>query len=267
MVWNRPVLRSDKHELYQKHSLGTVSNTITGGLKPVLRDPNLALGLDAVHTLNYDLHQSHFITGCYILNQNYKTFTIITRPLNLSHDFCFMPILDLPSIGIYYLSSEQQKCWSDYADAQTDLHLCCSHMAKTGFLMMWLIQQLTIACCFSIVWSLNRRTRNSELTLQIKVSPSLTTHSTCMRLFQPVWAYTLLRNVWDRLALVRFLRTIRCEFSLQHRQPISPHNNLPITPKYSLIIYYCYITAYSSQSIHILNIAMHYHSFYTADDV
>ena len=23
--------------------------------------------------------------------------------------------------------------------AQADLHLCCSHMAKTGFLMMWLI--------------------------------------------------------------------------------------------------------------------------------
>ena len=25
------------------------------------------------------------------------------------------------------------------ADAQADLCLCCSHMAKTGFLMMWLI--------------------------------------------------------------------------------------------------------------------------------
>ena len=23
-------------------------------------------------------------------------------------------------------------------DAQADLHLCCSHMAKTGFLMTWL---------------------------------------------------------------------------------------------------------------------------------
>ena len=29
----------------------------------------------------------------------------------------------------YYLSSEQQRCWSDCADAQADLHLCCSHMA------------------------------------------------------------------------------------------------------------------------------------------
>ena len=28
----------------------------------------------------------------------------------------------------YYLNSEQQRCWSDCADAQADLHLCCSHM-------------------------------------------------------------------------------------------------------------------------------------------
>ena len=27
-------------------------------------------------------------------------------------------------------------------DAQSDLHLCCSHMAKTGFLMTWLICQI-----------------------------------------------------------------------------------------------------------------------------
>ena len=40
---------------------------------------------------------------------------------------------------LYYLGSEQQRCWSDCADAQADLHLCCLHMAKTGFLMTWLI--------------------------------------------------------------------------------------------------------------------------------
>ena len=28
-------------------------------------------------------------------------------------------------------------------DAQADLHLCCSHMVKTGFLMTWLICLLT----------------------------------------------------------------------------------------------------------------------------
>ena len=39
---------------------------------------------------------------------------------------------------IYYLGSEQQRRWSDCANAQADLRLCCSHMTKTGFLMMWL---------------------------------------------------------------------------------------------------------------------------------
>ena len=44
---------------------------------------------------------------------------------------------------LYYLGSEQQRCWSDCADAQADLHLCCSHMAKTGILMTWLISKRT----------------------------------------------------------------------------------------------------------------------------
>ena len=35
-----PMLRSDKDEPHQEHRLGTVSNNITRGLKPVLRDPN-----------------------------------------------------------------------------------------------------------------------------------------------------------------------------------------------------------------------------------
>ena len=39
----------------------------------------------------------------------------------------------------YYVSSKQQRCWSDCADAQADLHLCCSHTAKKGFFMTWLI--------------------------------------------------------------------------------------------------------------------------------
>ena len=34
----------------------------------------------------------------------------------------------------YYLSSKQQMCWSDCADAQADLHLCCLHMQSAGFL-------------------------------------------------------------------------------------------------------------------------------------
>ena len=34
---------------------------------------------------------------------------------------------------LYYLGSEQQRCWSDCADAQADLHLCCAHYGKTRF--------------------------------------------------------------------------------------------------------------------------------------
>ena len=33
----------------------------------------------------------------------------------------------------YYLSSEQQRCWADCADAQADLRFCCSHMAYDTF--------------------------------------------------------------------------------------------------------------------------------------
>ena len=33
----------------------------------------------------------------------------------------------------YYLSSKQKMCRSDCADAQADLHLCCSHMQSAGF--------------------------------------------------------------------------------------------------------------------------------------
>ena len=40
---------------------------------------------------------------------------------------------------LYHLGSKQQRCWSDCADAQADLHLCCWHMAKSSFLMTWLI--------------------------------------------------------------------------------------------------------------------------------
>ena len=43
---------------------------------------------------------------------------------------------------LHYLSSEQQRCWSDCAEAQADLHLCCSHTAKTGVARLY---------CFLIV--------------------------------------------------------------------------------------------------------------------
>ena len=142
------------------------------GLKLVSHDPNLALGLDAVHTLSYDLCQAHLITECYILIWHPMT-SVSCQASDLS--------------------------WYD-------LHTCMTPMSHT-----------TIDNSLLLFNGIKSELENSELTLQLKVSPSLTTHSTCMRLFQPVCAYTLLRNVWDRLALVRLLRTIRSEFSLQLR--------------------------------------------------
>ena len=44
----------------------------------------------------------------------------------------------------YYLSSKQQMCCSDCADAQADLHLCCLHMQSAGFLktLGWVISYI-----------------------------------------------------------------------------------------------------------------------------
>ena len=44
----------------------------------------------------------------------------------------------------HYPGSEQQRRWSDCADVQADLHLCCSHMTWMGFLMTWLIWWLLL---------------------------------------------------------------------------------------------------------------------------
>ena len=50
---------------------------------------------------------------------------------------------------LYYPGSKQQNRWSDCADAQADVRLCCSHMAWTGFLMTWLVQFL---CLLGKIW-------------------------------------------------------------------------------------------------------------------
>ena len=46
---------------------------------------------------------------------------------------------------LYYPGHEQQRRWSHCMDAQTDLRLCCSHMAKADFLVKWLILLYSIA--------------------------------------------------------------------------------------------------------------------------
>ena len=49
-----------------------------------------------------------------------------------------LDISDIETRDINYLGSEQQRRWSDCADAEADLRLFSSHIAKTGFLMTWL---------------------------------------------------------------------------------------------------------------------------------
>ena len=44
-----------------------------------------------------------------------------------------------------YLGNVQYMRWSDRADAQADLRLCCSHMALAGFLITWLMTWLNYA--------------------------------------------------------------------------------------------------------------------------
>ena len=54
-----------KYEPQQKHRLGTVSTNYWGGLKPVLRDPNLALSFyhGSKHTREDSLTHQWIITG------------------------------------------------------------------------------------------------------------------------------------------------------------------------------------------------------------
>ena len=40
-----------------------------------------------------------------------------------------LEISGIETTVLYYLGSEQQRRWSDCADSQADLSLCCSHMA------------------------------------------------------------------------------------------------------------------------------------------
>ena len=44
---------------------------------------------------------------------------------------------------LYYPGGEKQRRWSDCAHAQADLRLCCSHIAKTVFLISWLLCRLS----------------------------------------------------------------------------------------------------------------------------
>ena len=75
MMWNRPVLRSDRHEPHQEHRLGTVSNTITGGLKQFCGIPTLTLGAGMVHTHHFNICRHKMIVKLFTrFTITYETF-------------------------------------------------------------------------------------------------------------------------------------------------------------------------------------------------
>ena len=49
-----------------------------------------------------------------------------TKEASYSHEIAN---IEISYIILYYLGSEQQRRWSDCADAQADLCSCCSHMS------------------------------------------------------------------------------------------------------------------------------------------
>ena len=55
-------------------------------------------------------------------------------------------------------------------DAQADLHLCCSHMAKTGFLMTWLIYSMIFQNMQEVLtFAVWQQTSNDNVYLKIYI--------------------------------------------------------------------------------------------------
>ena len=84
--------------------------------------------------LNTKIHEPHHEKTCLqglrpVETQTVRSATETTRVLKF-------PLEQVEVL--YYPGSKQQRCWSDCADAQADLRLCCLHMAYTGFLKTWL---------------------------------------------------------------------------------------------------------------------------------
>ena len=64
---------TNKYQPQQKHRLGTVSKTITGGLKPVLRDPNLALASIMAQNMQLFGPREGFLTPQWIITETNKS--------------------------------------------------------------------------------------------------------------------------------------------------------------------------------------------------
>ena len=63
-------IMTNKYEPQQKHRLGTVSKKITGGLKPVLQAPNLALSFNMTQNIQLFGPRGGFLTHQLIITWN-----------------------------------------------------------------------------------------------------------------------------------------------------------------------------------------------------
>ena len=71
----------------------------------------------------------------------------------------------LYQVEVWYYQAVNNKGADQTADAQADLHLCCSHRAETGFLMTWLKswkRQVNIPHS-KIIYCLNNLTNDDNL--------------------------------------------------------------------------------------------------------
>ena len=91
---------------------------------------------------NYNAGTYRCLAECTLWKSVCLPFVFFTPPnrtwgnlTSFSHSYLRTYLEFRPPDISYYLSSEQQRCWSDCSDA----HLCYSHMAKAGFVMTWLI--------------------------------------------------------------------------------------------------------------------------------
>ena len=111
---------------------------------PVLKSDYKPVALQTAQSARWDLKKLKNIwaTSREHLSSEFPTRWDSNRAARLQKLARVLNFRILQAEVLYYPSREQQRRWSDCADAQADLHLCCSHMILTGFLITWLIMMV-----------------------------------------------------------------------------------------------------------------------------
>ena len=113
-------LRANKADL--RHMTGPVRNLINN----ILHRKRQSLGRACKSTYTWAPSRENLASGF----QTRWDSNRLTQLQKLARVLKFwLQKLEVP----YYQGNELQRHWSDCADAQADLHLCCSHMAKQVF--------------------------------------------------------------------------------------------------------------------------------------